>query len=343
MLKLKFTSSKNPRLIPLFDGTVKPQNIELEFVMSPPSELFYHNLRYDDFDVSEMSLSECLIVKERNEPGKWQWSGLPVFLSKAFMWFSLSVNTAAGINRGEDFKGKRVGAPDYPMTAALWMRIMFKELFGVKPQDIRWYVGRGKKSHGALVGLDRHPLPGISLEWLRDDQTMDVMLDKGELDAAFGMVPRSDHERSPFEKVDRYGGTPIEGNPRIRKFFTDGGRQIVTDYYRRAGILPSNHIIVVQQRIVDEHPWVPLELYRTLQKTKEVAYQRAKALQGTYLLFEAEDYRRQAELFGEDPYPLGIAQNRKMLEILFRGSNEEGLTKKQARVEDIFDKSLLDT
>lgn len=343
MIKLKFVSALNPRLTPLLDGTVKPENIELEFLLSPPSELFYHNLSHDDFDVSEMSMSECLIVKERNEPGKWKWSGLPVFLSKAFMWFSLSVNTASGIQTGEDFKGKRVAIPDYPMTAALWMRIMFKELFGVRPQDVRWYVGRGKKSHGALLGLDRRRLPGISLEWLNDDQTMDVMLDKGELDAAFGMVPRSDHEKPPFEKVDRYGGTPMEGNPRIRKFFSDGGRQIVTDYYKKTGLLASNHIIVVQQRILDEHPWIAMELFKALQKAKEVAYQRARAMQGTYLLFEGEDYRKQAELFGPDPYPLGIRQNQKMLEVLFRGSHEEGLTEKQARIEDIFHQSTLDT
>jgi 4,5-dihydroxyphthalate decarboxylase len=344
MLKLKFFSARNPRLAPLLDGTVKPENIEFEIVTSPPGELFYHNLLHDDFDVSEMSMSECLIVRERNEAGKWKWSGLPVFLSKAFMWFSLTVNTAAGIHRGEDFKGKRIAIPDFPMTAALWMRIMFKELYGVKPQDVHWYVGRRRnKSHGGILGLDRTSLPGISLQWLRDDQTMDVMLEKGELDAAFGLVPRSDHERSPFEKVDRYGGTPVDGNPRFRKFFTDGGRSIVMDYYRQAGILPSNHIIVVQQRIVEEHPWVAMELFNAFQRAKEVAYQRARSLMGTYLLFEAEDYRQQAELFGQDPYPLGIKQNRKMLEVLFRSSYEEGLTKKLARIEDVFHRSTLDT
>jgi 4,5-dihydroxyphthalate decarboxylase len=343
MLKLKFVSALNPRLAPLLDRTVKPENIELEFVLCPPSELFYHNLSDDDFDVSEMSMSECLIVKERNEPGRWQWSGLPVFLSKAFMWFSLAVNTASGINRAEDFKGKRVAIPDYPMTAALWMRIMFQELYGVQPQDVQWYVGRGKKSHGAILGLDRQQLPGISLEWLNDDQTMDVMLDKGELDAAFGMVPRSDHEASPFEKVDRYGGTPMEGNPRIRKFFPDGGRQIMTDYFRKTGLLPSNHIIVVQQRILAEHPWVAMELFRALQKSKEIAYQRARAMMGTYLLFEGEDYKQQSQLFGTDPYPLGIKQNQKMLDVLFRSSHEEGLTKKLARIEDIFHSTTLNT
>ena len=344
MLKLKFISARNPRLAPLLDGTVKPENIEIDIVLSPPGELFYNNLLHDDFDVSEMSMSECLIVKERNEPGKWKWSGLPVFLSKAFLWFNLMVNTGSGIQRGEDFKGKRVAIPDFPMTAALWMRIMFKELYGVGARDVHWYVGRGvKKSHGGILGLDREPPPGISLQWLTEDQTMDVMLDKGELDAAFGIVPRSGHEPSPFEKVDRYGGTPIDGNPRLRKFLPDGGRKIVTDYYRKAGILPSNHIIVVQQRVLDEHPWVALELYKTFQRSKEVAYERTKSMMGAYLLFEAEDYKQQAEIFGGDPYPLGIKQNQKMLEILFRGSHEEGLTKKQARIEDVFYKTTWDT
>jgi len=343
MIKLKFVSSLNPRLIPLFDGTVTPQNIELEFLLSPPAELFYHNLRYDDFDVSEMSISECLIVNDKDEPGRWKWSGLPVFLSKAFMWFSLLVNTNAGIHRGEDFKGKRVGIPDYPMTAGLWMRIMFKELFGVRPQDIRWYVGRGKKSHGGIVGLDRENLPGISLEWLTEDRTMDVMLDKGELDAAFGVVPRSDHAESPFEKVDRYAGTSMEGNPRVRKFFSDGGRQIVTDYYQKTGLLPSNHIIVVQQKILEKNPWAALELCQAFQRSKEIAYQRAAKARGTYLLFEAEDYRKQDELFGKDPYPLGIKANQKMFDVLARASHEEGLTKKQVRIEDIFHKTTLDT
>ena len=343
MLKLKFLSALNPRLTPLIDGTVRPENIELEFTLSPPSELFYHNLKHDDFDVSEMSMSECLIVKERNPPGKWQWAALPVFLSKAFMWFSLTVNTGSGITRGEDFKGKRVAIPDYPMTAALWMRIMFKELYGVRPQDIRWYVGRGMKSHGALVGLDRDPLPGISLEWLRDDQAMDVMLDRGEIDAAFGLVPRSDHESSPFEKVDRYGGTKVEGNPRMRRYFTDGGRQIVTDYFKKTGVLPSNHAIVLQQRIADEHPWAAMSLYKALEQSKQVAYERARKQMGTYLLFEAEDYKNQAQLFGAEPYPLGISRNKKMLDVLFHASHEEGLTKKLKTIEEIFDKSTLNT
>lgn len=137
-----------------------------------------------------MSLSECLIVRERGEAGKWKWKGLPVFLSKAFMWLGL-IGTPhpvfSGAKISKIIKDKRIAIPDFPMTAALWMRIIFNELFAVKTQDIHWYNGRMKsKSPGGILGLDREPLPGISLRWLTANQTTDVMLGNGELDAALG-------------------------------------------------------------------------------------------------------------------------------------------------------------
>src|SRR5215475_2228108 len=179
MLKLTFGATRNPRLQPMMDGSVKPQNIELQFVIASPPELFFRNLKYDEFDVFEMSLSEYLITKDRRDASRWRWSGLPVFFSKASIWLTLSANTEAQIHSPKDLVGKRVGVPDYPMTAALWMRIVLQELYGVKPQDIRWYNGRLKElSHSGILELDKNPPRGISLTWLTQNQTMDVMLER---------------------------------------------------------------------------------------------------------------------------------------------------------------------
>ena len=344
MLKLTAAFTKNPRLQPLMEGTVAPQNIELQCVLSTPTELFYRNLKYDEFDVFEMSLSEYLMTKERGDGSKWNWSALPVFPSKALIWLNLFVNTGTQIASLGELKGKRVGIPDYPMTAALWMRIILEELYGVRPGDIEWYNGRTREfSHGAALGLDQGKLFGVSLTWLTEQQTLDVMLHKGELDAAYGFPPRHDPEVRTFTNIDRYGGTPVEGNPKIRKLLPDSGRQVITEYYQKTGLLPANHVVVVQKKILDEEPWVALELLKAFQRAKEIAYERAKASQTAYLLFGGDDYKNQAASFGQDPFPLGLRENRKMLELLFQNSHKEGLTRKLARVEDVFFRSTLNT
>ena len=133
MLKLTVGFSRNPRVEPLVDGTVKPQNIDLQFVLHPIAELFYRNLKFDEFDVSEMSLSAYLNVIERRDGSKWQWSGLPVFLLQASIWLNLMVNEQANIHDLGDLKGKRFGVTDYLMKAAILRSIFIGDLYGLEP------------------------------------------------------------------------------------------------------------------------------------------------------------------------------------------------------------------
>jgi 4,5-dihydroxyphthalate decarboxylase len=345
MLNLTVAVTRNLRFEPLIDGTITSKILNLQFVVTTPPELFYRNLKYDEFDVFEMSLSELAISRERGEGTRWQWSALPVFPAKAFLWFGLYVNSEAGIQGIQDLRGKRVGVPDYAMTAALWFRSFLRELHGIRPQDISWYVGRTKQfSHGALVGLDQYPLTGVTLKWLTEEETLDRMLDSGDLDAAYSVAPSHDPKLQTFgSKIDRYGGTPIAGNPRLRKLFHDGGRQVTIDYFRKTGIVPANHTLAVQKRLLNEHPWLALELFKLCREAKLAAYERAKRWSSAYLYFEGNDAANQAALFGDDPFPYGIKANQKMLDLLFRNSHEEGLTHKLARVEDIFHPTTFDT
>ena len=173
---------------------------------------------------------------------------------------------------------------------------------------------------------------------------MDRLLDRSDLDAAYSIAPSHDPKLQTFgSQIDRYGGTPIAGNPRLRKLFSDGGRQVVIDYFRQTGIVPANHTLAVQNRLLKEHPWLALELFKLCREAKQAAYERAKRWSSAYLYFEGNDAANQASLFGEDPFPYGIKANQQMLELLFRNSHEEGLTQKLARVEDIFHPSTLDT
>jgi 4,5-dihydroxyphthalate decarboxylase len=146
-----------------------------------------------------------------------------------------------------------------------------------------------------------------------------------------------------LKPIDRFGRTPLEGNPRIRPLFVDSGQQVVLEYYRKTRVLPANHIVLVKEKVLEESPWIALELFRAFQRSKELAYEQSKEMSRAYLLFEGEDLKRQADLFGADPYPLGVAANRKMLEILARSSFEQGLTRELAHVDDLFHPSTRDT
>jgi 4,5-dihydroxyphthalate decarboxylase len=343
MRKLKMALTKNPRFEPLVTGRVKSSTFDLDLLVTTPPELFYRNLKNDEFDVFEMSLSEYLITRERAQGNRWQWRALPIFPAKAFLFLGFYVNTAAGIEDLGDLRGKRVGVPDYVMTAALWFRIVLRELHEIAPREISWYLGRTRElSHGGLLGADIAPPPGVALTWLDAEQTFDVMLDRGEIDIAYGFAPR--HDPKLFElNIDRYGGTPLQDNPRLRKLFSDGGAAVIEAFFHKTGVVPANHVIVAQRRLLDENPELAAELYRLFSASKEAAYEQEARGGPAYLYFEGTDPARQAEIYGDDPFPFGIRRNRAMLEMLFRNSHQEGLTRKLATIDEVFFPETLDT
>lgn len=350
-LKLTVGFSENPRVAPLREGIVKPQNIELEIVTVSPGTLFYRNLSSGpEFDVSEMSISETLLAKERSEAfgkGRWDWTPIPVFLSRGLFWAALYVNTSSGIEHLRDLKGKKIGVPDYCMTAALWFKITLKDLYGIEAKDNAWYNGRTKQlSHGGALGLDVQGQgvdKGVTHRWLTVDQTLDVMLDRGELDAIFPPSPAGGVTAGRSDVIDRYGGTPMVNNPRVRRLLNDEGKGAIYEFFRKTGCHQPNHHVIIKNSVLREHPWVAMELYNAFQQSKEIAYERARKARSTYLYFEESDWKEQQAVFGEDPYPLGIKAMRKTVERAVKGSLEQGLIRKPIKVEDLYFRTTLDT
>jgi 4,5-dihydroxyphthalate decarboxylase len=343
-LRLTMAFSDNPRLDPLRDGTVRPQNIELEFVTLEPGTLFLRNLLYDEFDVSEMSISETLLARERGDGKKWDWSALPVFLSRGHHWPHLYVNTASGIAGLSDIRGKRIGVPDYEMTAALWFRITLKELHGIEASDNVWFNGRTMTlSHAAALGLDKAGPVGVEHRWLDAGQTLDAMLDHGEIDACTAIRPQSRITAGDPTVIDRWGGTEIHGNPRMHKLLEDDGKSVVFEFYRRTGCFQANHHVIVQNRILREYPWAALELYDAFRRSKEIAYERARRCATTRLFFPGRDFAEQRVVFGDDPYPLGLAKMGRTIERAITGSLEQGLLTRRLALEEIYYRTTLKT
>lgn len=312
----------NPRIEPLLKGEAAIHDVELDVHQFP--NLYHENLHNDEMDISEMSISETLIALERREKfgaGKWNWSPIPIFMSRGHGWAGLCVAADSPIKDLSDLKGKRVGVPDYEMTQAVWMRNVLNDLYGISASDIIWYSLRKRgESHALELYLDVDQPPGIEVHWPTPEQDEYEMLLSGELDAS--PLPRD----------------KVVDNPKVRRLMPDIGKQVITNYYRKTGLFEPNHHYFVQNRLVAEHPWLPRALFDALKKSKEISYQHnakeAKSDEATGL---------GPEVFGDDPYPLGMKGMRPTLDRLMTGMVEQGLLTKPMKLEDVYHPSTLDT
>ena len=348
-IKMTIAFGDNPRVDPMRDGTVKPEGIDLEVLTVEGGMLFYRNLANDEFDASEMSMSETLVAMERKETvgkGKWDWSSLPVFLGRGHPWPNFYVRNDSGINSPADLKGKRIGYGDYDQTSAVWLRCHLKDFHGIEASDNSWWNGRTKElSHGGGLGLHLpgHEVVGVEHHWLTADQTLDQMLDNGELDASGGIRRRGRVTAGDASVIDRYGGTQVDGNPNFRLLMPDAGQQAVYDYYRQTGFFHANHHVIVQNRILREHPWVALELYKAFERSKEVAYERAREASAGYLYFPENAFKDQDAALNGDPFPMGIQKMGKNIERIIQSNQEAGLLTKPLKLEDVYFSTMMDT
>jgi 4,5-dihydroxyphthalate decarboxylase len=325
-MKLKTTCAPNPRIRPLVDGSVQVAGVEFDWNLQPVPMLFRNNIANDDLELSEMSISETLLAIDRKEAfgrGRWNWWALPVYLSRGHFWGGMYVNNASGIQDLRDLRGKQVGVPDYPMTAALWMRIVLKDLYGIEARDIAWHNLRPRaESQAIALELDKDPPPGITVHWEVKDDPVD-MLERGELDAAIGV-----------------GGQRLEGSTKVRKLMPDNGRQVFGEFFRKTGCYQANHHFVIQRRFADAQPELPAALFEAFQESKRLACERDPAAR---LYFEGDDFADQAKVYGDDPYPLGLAAMSRTLERAIQGSLEQGLIRKPVRPEDVYHPATLRT
>ncbi len=294
----------------LADGRVKIAGVNLKFVnLTPPSQIFLRMLNDEEFDASEMSLSNFMIAMGK---GDRRFVALPVFPSRVFRHSYLWVNTKAAIAKPADLKGKKVGIADYSMTALLFVRGLLEHEYGVAPKDIHWF--RRRNEH---VAIDLPP--GIRIDSIGKDQSLDSLLETGALDAvAVTSAPRA------F----------IEGSPLVQRLFPDC-RAVEAEYYRRTKIFPIMHLVVIRRTIYEQDPSLAARLTEGFDAAKKIAFagyeEDLTALPWTQLNLE---YARQ--VLGPDVYPYGIKNNAATLEAATLYCHEQGLTKKHFVPSELF-------
>ena len=331
MARLQFSValSNNDRTRPIINGEIKPDGIDLIPSVMHPSEMFWRQLKFQEFDISEMSMSSLLIDLAH---GDSHWVAIPVFTSRSFFHTAALVRTDRGIKEPADLKGKKLGVPEYQQTAALWSRGVLQHEFGVKPSDVEWWMERTPdRSHGDARGAFQAPA-GVTVNRISEEKNIGTMLLSGELDGTLLYL-------TDPNLVDRSRAN-VEDDPNIRPLFPDrmaeGAR-----YYQKTGFYHINHAMVVRRSILEQHPWVALNIYHAMLQAKDQVNARARELADVYLrlgLF-GPDGRKALSV---DPYPYGVQANRKILENITEYSHEQGLTPRKLGLEEVFAPATLD-
>ena len=311
------------RTKPLQDGSVEPEGIRLNYIPMQSEEIFWRMGHHREFDASEMSLSNHItMISQGDSP----FVGIPIFPSRYFRHSSVFYNVDSGIKKPEDFKGKKVGTPEYAMTAAVWIRGFFRDDYGVKARDVQWFVG-GQEEPGRKERVKLELPPEIKVASIAEDQTLNSMLESGEIDALISA---------------RIPSCYAKGSQKVQRLFPNY-KEFEIEYYKRSKIFPIMHILVVRRDVYDRHPWVARSLYKAFCQAKDRAMEtmhisNAHACTLPWLSWEREQLK---EIFGPDWWPYGIEANRHVLESLIRYMGEQGLLKKPVKVEDIFAPSAL--
>ena len=302
----------------LMDGTVVPDGIDLNYLNMPVEETFFRMLRHREFDVAEMSLSSYTVSLFKPER---PFIAIPIFPSRFFRHSCIYVNADAGIREPKDLIGKRIGTPEYQMTAPVWIRGILDEHYGV-PVDSVTYVTGGEEEPGRPEKLKIDLPPNIKVEQIGPTQTLSQMLLDGEIDALH---------------TARMPSTFLTGKGKVTRLFPDF-EAVEREYFRSTGIFPIMHTLVIRREIYEANRWVAQSLYKAFVQAQQAAYQNlretaALKIMHPWLLANMEEVVRE---MGEDFWAYGFENNRKTLETFLRYHHQGGLSKKLLTPEDLF-------
>ncbi|MEP7329301.1 MAG: ABC transporter substrate-binding protein, partial [Betaproteobacteria bacterium] len=308
----------------IFDGRAPIEGCEVIATPIEPEEAFHRAFRFEEFDVSELSLSSHTLMTSRGEN---HYVGIPAFVSRLFRHSGVYIRSDRGITRPQDLAGKVIGLPEYQITANVWIRGILKDDYGVDPADIRWRrggveeAGRGERAPLALP-------PSIDLQQVADGKTLSAMLEAGELDAVISARAPSCFARKA---------------PHVTRLFDDYP-SVEAEYFRRHSIFPIMHIIGIRRSLVERHPWLPVSVFKAFNQAKNLAMAELGQIGHLFvsLPWGVAGYEAAKAMMGDDYWSYGYEQNRNVLETFVRYHHDQGLSSQRVASESLFAQSALD-
>jgi 4,5-dihydroxyphthalate decarboxylase len=306
------------RVRALRDGQVEVEGCDITMLSLSPEETFFRAFRHAEFDVSELSFSSYMMATSR---GTCPYVAIPVFPSRVFRHSGIYIRTDRGIKAPADLKGRVVGIPEYQVTAAVWIRGILEDEYGVKPSDLDWRSG-GMEESGRHEKLKLELPSDVRMTAIAPGKTLSAMLETGEIDAIVGpRVP------SCFDR----------GAPNVARLFPDF-RSVEKAYFKKTGIFPVMHAIGIRRSLIEAHPWLGASLYKAFEQAKarclpDLTQMAALKITLPWVAQEAEDTKA---LMGDDFWPYGLDANRKTLDTFLRYHHGQGLSPRLMKLEELF-------
>ncbi|WP_418316919.1 PhnD/SsuA/transferrin family substrate-binding protein [Piscinibacter sakaiensis] len=323
-LQLSVAMGDYDRTRALFDGRVQIDGVDPVYMLMNPEEMFFRAMRSQDFDIAELSFSSYLVKHSR---GECPYVAVPVFLSRAFRHTSIYVRKDR-IKRPEDLKGKRVGLPEYQLTANVWARAILQDDHGVRPEDVHWVRG-GIDTPGRPEKVKLKLPDGVRIEEAPAGTTISELLDRGDIDGFIGPRP-------PNRQALK--------NPNIGWLFDDP-TAVAKDYYGRTGVFPIMHVVGIRKELVEQHRWLPGAVMKAFTQAKAAALELLADTSATKvtLPFVEEQLKAARDAMGEDYWSYGVAPARKTLETFVRHHHSQGLSSQLVPVEELFHPATYET
>jgi 4,5-dihydroxyphthalate decarboxylase len=308
----------------LMDGRIQPDGIDLNYLNMPVEETFFRMLRNREFDVAEMSLSSYTVSLFRDSP----FIAIPIFPSRFFRHSCIYVNANSGIKTAKDLIGKKIGNPEYQMTAPVWIRGVLSDEYGVPVDSVTYYTG-GEEEPNRDEKLKLDLPSNIKVQSIGPTQTLAQMLATGEIDALYtARMPSTFHSS---------GG-------KVKRLFEDFV-PVEQEYYTRTGIFPIMHTLVIRRDVYEKDRWVAQSLYKAFAEAQQETYKdlyETAALK-TMLPFLTAHVEETRRVMGDDFWAYGYEKNEKTLETFLRYHFEQGLSKKLLTPKDLFAPETLES
>ena len=323
-LEISLSCCDYDRTRAIIDGRVQVEGCEVRATALEPEEAFHRAFKFQEFDVSELSLSSYTMLVSR---GDNPYVAIPAFVSRLFRHSGIYIRTDRGIKTPADLKGKTIGLPEYQITANVWIRGVLQDEYGVKPSDVHWRQG-GQEEPGRE---ERAPLKlpkEIDLQRIPHDRSVSQMLESGELDGMIGARAPSCFTR---------------GAPNVARMFPDF-RSTEEDYFRRTKIFPIMHVIGIRKTLLERHPWLAVNLMKAFIKAKELAWYELGQIGHLFnsLPWGVNEFNEAKKLMGEDYWSYGLEPNRHVLDAFTRYHFEQGISARRVQPDELFHPASLD-